>query len=123
MGVEYSTTVGYGFALKEEELGWLILKSREKSGDEYFCSDDIEAALKDEGYSIEVSEEGDYMSGDTYYLFYDKSHYHRLSPYYEYDVHINLTDVDTNSDTVLELYRLAARFDIKPGWHVFNNVS
>lgn len=122
MGVDYSTEIGFGIAISEEDIPE-ILKPFE---DDPYEEGGIPDWLKVQGLDkISYTYSGDFMSGTCYLFFYDPASY----------LHNDAMDGETLIDfahnniavDVMQQLRILAkllryeRFDI--GWKLINNVS
>ena len=78
MGVDYSTTLGYGLTIEEEKFAKI-------SGiEDYIGEEELTDWLSENNYSfIEAETCGNFMSGETYVLFAYKGTVRRVDPRYD----------------------------------------
>lgn len=122
MGVDYSTTVGYGFVFSEDELP-PALESL-KDGD-YLGEEHIIPWLEEHGLDrIEATTVGNFMCGETFIFVYLKKTYLRFGIYDADGVHKMGTPAITTAEQ-FQLNRLRVLFGTTdyPQWVVSFNVS
>jgi len=122
MGVDYSTTVGYGFAFPEDELPKVI---KDLADGDYLGEEHLAPWLASHGFDLlDAVEVGDHMNGDTSILLYlDKTYLH-FGVYDAEGVH-KMGKPDLTAEERSQLYRLRKLLGTTdhPQWIVSFNVS
>ena len=121
MGVDYSNTVAYGIAILAEEMPAFI--SDEKYPDEL----DVQQWLADNRYEyITCEESGNFMSGETVYLFALKGTISRYNPRFDEGV-VSFDTPDISPEAGREFRRLCDMFELpwpdSISWKLTFNVS
>jgi hypothetical protein len=80
MGVDYSTTIGYGFVFDEDDLPNVLEALGKEDG--YVGEEHVEPWLAENGLSLlEYDKVGDWMSGPAYILLCLKENHLRMGVY------------------------------------------
>lgn len=119
MGVDYSSTIGYGVTV--EEIPAVI------STDEYADEPDVLAWLDENGYSlIDFDSCGNFMSGEYIHLFSVKGTTQRVSPMYDEGV-VSFDNPEVPALAVQQLFQLCLTLGLpwpsSVGWKLIFNVS
>lgn len=118
MGVDYSSTIGYGVTV--EKIPDVI------STDKYADEPDVLEWLDENGYSLlDFDSCGNYMSGQYIYLFSIKGTTQRVRPMYDEGV-VSFDDPEVSADAQEQLSRLCETLDIPlsdVAWKLILNVS
>lgn len=122
MGVDYSTEIGYGIAIAEDELP----EALKPFLDDPYDDGGVPQWLLDSGLDkIDYTYAGDMMGGTCYFFFYAPNSYISNNPL-ESETFIDFAHNNIEVDVMQQLRVLAKmldyeRFDI--GWKLINNVS
>lgn len=122
MGIDYSTEIGYGIAIAEDELPETLKPLAENP----YEDGEIPDWLEENGFDkLGYTYSGDWMSGTCYLFFYAPDTFLRNDAM-ESETLVDFAHNDIDTSVMQQLRELAKvldypRFDI--GWKLINNVS
>jgi hypothetical protein len=122
MGVDYSTTVGYGFVFKEDELPPAL---KALADGDYLGEEHVQPWLEENGLDLlTTATVGNFMCGETFILLCLEDTYQRFDIYDAEGVH-KMSVPLTSGQEQTQLYKLRGLLDTAdlPEWVVAFNIS